>query len=337
MPDTMRAAYVERLGGPEQIRVGELPVPRPGPTDVLVQVAASAVNVVDGFVRAGYYQTPLSFPFVLGRDLVGMVVEPAPGFEAGERVWCNSLGHGGRQGAAAEYAVVPTDRLYRLPPAVDDPRLAVASLHPAATAWLALHRHAHLVAGETVYVGGAAGSVGSGLVQLAAESGARVIACARDYDTDWCTERGAVAVLDYRDPALYDAVRELAPDGVNVWIETSGHNDFTSAVPLLARGGRVVVLAGYASHPVADLPVGPLYTRDCSLLGFSISNATAADLAAAAPAVSRLIAGDRPVVRIAAVLPLSAAARAHRIISGEEPMPGRGRLVLVPDALLDED
>lgn len=329
----MQAAYLEGLGGPEHIVVGKLPIPEPGPTDVLVRVAAVAVNPVDALVRSGAYRTPTPFPFVIGRDLVGTVARAAPGtgFAPDDRVWCASLGHGGRQGAAAEYAVVAADRLYRLPPGVTDPHTAVATLHPAMTAWLALHRHGRLTAGETVFVGGAAGNVGSALVRLAARAGARVIASARDSDAAWCTKRGAEAVLDYRDPARYDALRELAPDGIDVWIETSGHHDLPATVPLLARGGRIVLLAGLTTHAAdAELPVGALYVRDASIVGFAISNASTADLAAAAPAVNQLLAAGPPVVRIGAVLPLSAATRAHRILDGAEPAPGRGRIVLEP-------
>ena len=117
---TMQAACIDRVGGP--IRIAALPVPRPGPTDVLVRVAASGVNHVDLFVRSGAYRTHTPLPFVIGRDAVGSVVEVGAGvaaFAVGDRVWCNSLGHAGRQGALAEYAVVAADRLYRLPDAID--------------------------------------------------------------------------------------------------------------------------------------------------------------------------------------------------------------------------
>jgi NADPH:quinone reductase-like Zn-dependent oxidoreductase len=101
-----------------------------------VRADAIAVDPVDAFVRSGAYATPTPFPFVVGRDVVGTVAETGPGavgFRVGDRVWCNSLGHGGRQGACAEYSVVPVDRLYHLPDGVD-PVTAVAALHPAATA-----------------------------------------------------------------------------------------------------------------------------------------------------------------------------------------------------------
>lgn len=142
----MHAAFITQHGPATDIRYGELPEPVPGPTDVLVDVAAVSVNPVDTFVRSGLFRTPVPFPFVIGRDLVGTVAEAgpgAPGFTPGDRVWSNSLGHGGRQGPTAERAVVPADRLYHLPPGVDGTG-AVAVVHPAATAHLALFAHGGL-------------------------------------------------------------------------------------------------------------------------------------------------------------------------------------------------
>ncbi|MGA8117205.1 MAG: zinc-binding dehydrogenase, partial [Actinocatenispora sp.] len=199
---------------------------------------------------------------------------------------------------------------------------------------LALHRHGRLVAGGTVFVGGGAGSVGTALTRLAADAGARVVVSARPSDTDWCRGHGAGRVVDYRTLTAgdgYAMVEEFAPDGVDLWVETSGRHDLPGAVPRMAVGGRVVLLSGLAGAAATELPVGAFYTRDVSLHGFAISNAGTDDLAAAAVGVNRLLASGRPpVVRIGAVLPFAEAARAHRIMAGAEPAPARGRLVLVP-------
>ncbi|TAM81358.1 MAG: NADPH:quinone reductase, partial [Jatrophihabitans sp.] len=171
----MDAAYVERLGPVENIRYGRLPVPRIGPTDVLVAVAAVTVNPVDTFVRSGRFATATPFPFVIGRDLVGTVADVgdgAVGFAVGERVWENSLGHGGRQGSFAQYAVVPAERLYHLPDRAD-PVQAVALAHMAATAYLGLFRRARLRPDETIYIGGGAGNVGGAARRRARPAGPR--------------------------------------------------------------------------------------------------------------------------------------------------------------------
>jgi NADPH:quinone reductase-like Zn-dependent oxidoreductase len=320
----MRAAYITGLGPAEAIRVGELPVPEPGPTDVLVRVEVVVVDPVDTMVRSGGYATPTPFPFVVGRDLVGTVAAAGPGaagFAAGDRVWCNSLGHGGRQGSFAEYAVVAAERLYHLPAGVD-PVAAVAVLHPAATAYLALFRHGGLRPAETVYVGGAAGNVGTALTSLAGSAGARVLAGARPRDAEWCRSAGAAEVVDYRDPELPGRLAALAPGGIDLYVDTSGHLDLPGAIELLADRGRVVLLACGGQR--LTLPAGPLYTHDRRVLGFAISGATTAELAEAAAVVNdRLAAGALPA-RVRAVWPLERAAEAHRAVEGGL----RGRTVL---------
>ncbi len=119
--------------------------------------------------------------------------------------------------------------------------------------------------------------------------------------------------------------RDGASDGVDVWWDTSGRQDVAAAVPLLRRGGRVILSAGL--HTTVSLPGGALYARDASVRGFAISNATTADLATAAVAVNRLLAAGPPTARVAATIPLADAARAHRLL---EAGGVRGRLVVVP-------
>lgn len=288
MRHTTMAAHITAPGPAEHIQYGPLPVLAPGPTDVLVEVRAVAVNPVDTFVRSGRYRTPMPFPFVVGRDLVGTVVSCGSGvtvFSAGDQVWCNSLGHAGHQGAAAEFAVVPADRLYRLPTGVD-PLAAVAVAHPAATAYLALFRHARLAAGETVFIAGGGGNVGAAAIELAAAAGARVIVSASAAKHELCGSRGAAVVVDYRAPDVAERIHASAPDGIDVHIDTSGHHDLRSALQLLAFRGRIVVLAGMGM--VAELPVGDLYLRDASIIGFVISHATAGELAAAANRINQI-------------------------------------------------
>lgn len=307
----MRAAYIEHLGPVDEIRYGELPDPRPGPDGVLVRVAATTVNPVDTFIRSGAWRTPVEFPFVIGRDLVGTVVETGAGvtgFRSGDPVWCNSLGHAGRQGAAAELAVVPADRLYHLPPGV--PAEAVTVFHPAATAYLALFTHGRLRPGETVVVIGGGGNVGGAAIRFAAGAGARVVAVARDSDADHCRSLGAAEVVDYRDPGWVDAVRRAAPDGVDLYLDSAGRNDLATALDLLAWRGRVVVVAGMATRPV--VPAASLYLRDATVTGFVISRATVAELAEAAGGINRLLADGSLRSRAVDRLPLREAAESHR-------------------------
>jgi NADPH:quinone reductase-like Zn-dependent oxidoreductase len=266
-------------------------------------------------------------PFVIGRDLVGEVAAVGPGavgFAPGQPVWCNSLGHAGRQGSFAEYAVVAADRLYPAPPEIDSDDL-VAAAHPAASAWLGLFRHGQLRPGQSVYIGGGAGNVGSAAVALAAAAGARVVTTARPDDFAHVQALGATEVIDYNAPDLTDRLHRAVPDGFAVYLDTSGHSELADGVDLLAHGGRLVAMVGLASTPV--LPVGRLYTRDASIVGFAISNASTTDLSKAADGVLHLLSatGWRP--RIAELLPLSQAADAHRRLEQGQLT---GRLVLHP-------
>ncbi|HLQ86446.1 MAG TPA: NADPH:quinone reductase, partial [Salinisphaeraceae bacterium] len=319
--------FIRHPGSADSIIVGELPVPQPGPTDVLVHMEASAVNQVDLFVRSGAFPTHTPFPFVIGRDLVGTVAAAGPGteFAAGDPVWCNSLGHHGRQGAFAQYAVVAAERLYPLPAQVE-PSQAAAVLHPGATAHLGLLREARLSAGETLLVEGAAGGVGSAVVQMASTLGARIIATAAAQDESWCRSCGADVVYDYHDRDLYQQIGAAAPDGVDVWWDTSGRNDFSQCLPLLAMGGRAVVMSGLQGAS-PTLPVGQMYPREITLHGFAISNASTSDLAAAAKTVNRLLDMGRLQARIGATFRLADAAQAHAAL---EDGSVKGRIVVLP-------
>lgn len=324
---SMTAAYVDALGPASAIRVGPLPVPGCGPTDVLVEVEAVAVNPVDTYVRSGRFATPVPLPFVVGRDLVGTVVatgSPATPYASGDRVWCNSLGHAGRQGSFAELAVAPADRVYPLPAGVDA-ETAVGVVHPAGTAFLAWFVHAGLRPGQTVYVGGAAGNVGTAAVAMARRAGARVIAGVRPGDVQPWRGTGTTVAVDFAAEGLADRVREHAPAGVDVVWDTSGRLGLEVAADLVAVGGSILVTAAQPSS--VQVPLASVYTRDVSVRGFVISRASVAQLRAAADLVNTMLAAGELSTVVADRLPLAATAEAHqRIEAGGVP----GRLIVRP-------
>ncbi|MGW4276057.1 zinc-binding dehydrogenase [Streptomyces seoulensis] len=137
---------------------------------------------------------------------------------------------------------------------------------------------------------------------------------------------GAAEAVDYRAPGLAERLAALAPDGVDVHVDTSGHNDLRTAVALLARRGRIVLMSGARDEPV--LPAGPLYMKDGSVRGFVISHATVAELAGAAEAVNERLAAGGLRPRAVEYHPMSEAALLHdRMERGE--LHGR-RAVLRP-------
>ncbi|MBV8221138.1 MAG: zinc-binding dehydrogenase [Solirubrobacterales bacterium] len=327
----MKAAFIRRRGGATEIEVGELPVPQPAKAEVLVAVTAVAVNAVDTYIRSGRYHTELRFPFVIGRDLVGTVASvgsAVSGWSVGDRVWANTCGFDGRQGPTAEYACVEAKRLHRLPDRVD-PVEAVATLHPAGTAFTGLvHHGGGIRPGDGVVVGGGAGNVGTCVVHMAASRGAKVIATARGQDDEnWCRRWGASDVIDYSGPDLTDRLRALLPEGAAQYWETSGQHDLDRAMALTRERGFVLVMAGPETRP--ELPIGRLYMRDLRIVGFAITNATERELDEIAIELERMLKSDHIPVRIASVHSLEQAAEAHRLVEGTaERKPAAGRVVI---------
>ncbi|HEX6525825.1 MAG TPA: NADPH:quinone reductase [Streptosporangiaceae bacterium] len=315
---TMRAAFFGRPGPAEAVQVGELPVPVPGPTDVLVAVEVAVINMVDTLIRSGRWPTLMPLPFVTGRDLVGTVATAGAGsgFSPGDRVWSNSLGHAGRQGTCAEYAVVPGDRLYPLPDGAAAAE-AAAAFHCAATAYIGLHHRARARAGQTILVGGAAGGIGSALIRFASEAGLRVIATARPGDHARCLEQGASAVFDFGDPGLAGRVLDVAPGGADIHWDTSGRVPLNAMEPMTASGGKIIVTAGIEPQPPGTSLL-PIYTRDISVIGFVISLATVTELADAARAINRHLASGGFTTKATSIMPLGKAAEAHALIESRQ-------------------
>jgi NADPH:quinone reductase-like Zn-dependent oxidoreductase len=315
---TMRAAFFAEPGPADVVKIGELPVPVPGPADVLVAVEAAVINTVDTLIRSGRWVTLTPFPFVTGRDLVGTVTAAGPGsgFSPGDRVWSNSLGHAGRQGSCAAYAVVPGDRLYPLPDGADVTE-AAAAFHSAGTAFIGLHHRARARAGQTILVGGAAGGIGSALVRFATEAGLRVIATARPGDHASCLEQGASAVFDFSDPDLPARVLEVAPGGADIHWDTSGRMPLNALASMTGPGGKIIVTTGAEPQPPKTTLL-PILTRDISVIGFVVSLATITELADAAQAINRHLASGAFTTKATSVMPLHMAAEAHALVESRQ-------------------
>jgi NADPH2:quinone reductase len=310
----MKAAYINRPGPPETIVYGDLPRPQPGPAQCLVKVAAVDVNPIDTYIRGGMVPAQLPFPYVIGCDLAGTVVEAGPRvkrFKPGDRVWASNQGLAGRQGTFAEYAAVDECWLHPLPGGIKDEDAVAVSL-VGLTAHVGLRIHARLKPGEILFVNGGTGGVGSCVVQMAKAMGARVITTAgSDPKVEIARQLGADLAINYKTRDVAADVRAFAPEGVQVWWETLREPDFERTIPLLALRGRMIVMAGREARPA--FPVGPFYVKDCSLHGLAMFNATTAELDTAAEDINRWLVSGKLKARIDRMLPLAEAARAHRL------------------------
>jgi NADPH2:quinone reductase len=190
-------------------------------------------------------------------------------------------------------------------------RDAAAAALVSITAHLGLVDNAALRPGETIFVNGASGGVGSAVVQIARQLGGRVIGSASSGKAARVRELGAEAVVDYTRPDLVDEIRRAAPNGVHVYWETQREPDFDRAVAVLAEGGRMVRMAGRDARPA--FPVGPFYVKGCRLFGFVMFKASSQLQAAAATDINRWLSGGRLRVPIDRVLPLAETAAGHAL------------------------
>jgi len=311
----MKAAYIEATGPAENVvKFGDIPTPEPKPTEVLVRTGAVAVNPIDTYLRNGANYWELSKPFVIGADMAGTVERvgsEVQRFKAGDRVWCTNQGFMGRQGTFAEYCAVDEKWLYPTPASVRDEEAAACAL-VGITAHLGLLREAKLKSGETIFVNGGSGGVGSMVIQMAKILGARVISTAGSSEkVEAVRKLGADVALNYKTDDVAAAVKQFAPSGVNVYWETVREPDFDKIVSCLAERGRIVLMAGRDARPA--FPVGPFYVKECSLHGFVMFKGSPDELRACADDMNRWLSEGKLKAHISKVLPLSQAADAHKL------------------------
>ena len=310
----MKAAYIEQTGPPDVIQVDELPRPVPDVGQVLVRVHAAAVNPIDTYIRGGMVAADLPSPFIVGSDFAGTIEavgSEVDELQVGQRVWGSNQGLLGRQGSFAEYVATDANLVYPTPGNVSDAQAAAASL-VALTAHLGLLREARIQPDETVFINGGSGGVGSMVVQMAKQLGARVITTASTEEKmEACRRYGADLVLNYKTDDLPRAIREYASWGVDVWWETARTPDFDQAVDLLAPRGRMIVMAGREAKP--EFPVGPFYVKECRLIGFVMFKAPPVEQQKCATDINNWLAAGKLQVPIGATFPLDQAAAAHQL------------------------
>lgn len=309
LPRMMTACRVSQFGGPEVITLGRVERPEPSADEVLVRVLAAGVGPWDGWIRAGKSVLPQPLPLTLGSDLAGVVEAVGPGvssFQPGDAVF--GVTNGRFTGAYAEYAVASAGMIAQRPARLE-PVDAAAVPVVAVTAQQAVER-AGQMAGATIVVHGAAGSVGACAVQLAHRAGARVIATAGAKDLGYVRGLGADVVVDYRSGRFEDVARD-----VDAVLDFVGGETQSRSFAVLRRGGALV--------SAVSEPDQGLAAQHGVAAGFFLVEVTTERLTA----IAGLIEAGALTVPVGAVLPLASARVAHEILEGTRPRP-RGKIVL---------
>ncbi len=322
----MRAIRVPQYGGPEAMRLEELPTPRPTDGQVLVRLEAAGVNFIDVYQRSGLYKNPL--PVALGLEGAGMVEAVGPGVtsvRAGDRVaWT------GVPGSYATHAVVPAERVVTLPAGLDA-RAGAAAMLQGMTAHYLAHSTYPLKRGDACLVHAAAGGVGLLLCQMAKRAGARVIGTvSTDAKAALAREAGADEVILYTRQDFETEVKRLTGgQGLQVVYDSVGRDTFDKGLNCLAPRGYMV-LYGQSSGPVGALDPqvlnarGSLFLTRPSLFHYI---ATRPELERRAGDVLGWIQKGELKLRIGATFPLAEAARAHQELEARRTT---GKVLLVP-------
>ena len=342
----MKAVTLHQHGGPEVLRVEELPEPIAGPGEVRVRVQAVAMNHVDLWVRRGMPHLKLRYPFLLGADVAGVVDALGPGvagLQVGDEIVVNP-GHScgrcreclsgrdnlcrhfelmgeDRPGGYAEKIVVPSVNVVPRPAGLDAAQAAAVPV-TFLTAWQMLTRKAPVRPGDDVLVMAAGSGVGTAAVQIAKLHGARVIATASsDEKLERARALGADETINHASGDLVAEVKRLTGKrGVDIVFEHVGAEVWPKVILCAARGGKIVT-CGATSGFDARTDLRHVFFRQLEILGSTM--APKGDLY---PILAHVAAGRlKPVVD--RVMPLVEAAEAHRLLEQRKPF---GKLVLVP-------
>ena len=323
----MNCIELTEFGGPDVMRVGVRPTPRPANGEVLVHVAAAGVNRPDLLQRQGKYPPPPGASDILGLDIAGTVVALGAGvdrWQVGDVV-CALVAGGGY----AEYCAVPAPQILPVPPGLT-PMAAAALPEVFFTVWTNLFERAHLTAGESVLIHGGSSGIGTTAIQLAKAFGARVLTTAgTDAKCAACRELGADVAINYHSQDFVEGVvAATAGRGVDVVLDMVGGSYFGRNLTALAVDGRLAQIAFQQGSRI-DVDLHPLMRKRLTITGSTLRPRTPAQKGEIARALESrvwpLLASGavRPVV--ARTFPLDQADAAHRLLESGDVV---GKIVL---------
>ena len=265
----MKAIRVHEFGGPEVLRLEEVPAPRPGAGQVLVRMHAIGVNPVETYIRSGTYAQLPELPYTPGNDGAGVIEQVGSDvneFKAGDRVYTA----GSISGTYAEFVLCKTEQVHRLPANVSFAQGAAMGT-PYATAYRGMFQRADARPGETVLVHGASGGVGTAAVQLARARGLLVFGTAgSDEGRKLAREQGAHEVFDHRAPEHFEEIMNATHGrGVDVIVELLANVNLGKDLTILAKAGRVAVIG---SRGRVEIDPRDTMRRDADIRGMVMPN-----------------------------------------------------------------
>ena len=330
----MKAIRMSRTGGPDVLEYVDQPTPSPGPGEVLIKADAIGVNYFDTLIRTGRYRWMPKLPFVLGNEMSGHVEALGPGvrdLKIGQRIFVAGYEIGNRGGLYAEYAAVPEKSAWPLPEGVGfDEATALTNYQ---LAWILLRHAARGIAPDTVVVYGAAGGVGTALIDIARAAGATVIGTAGSTEKcSFAVARGAAHAINYNAESVVDRVLVLTEGrGADLIFDHVAGKAFTDGLKMLAPLGMIVSYAALGGVPETDLfaAMRDNIEKSPAVRCFTMHTYDHMEerrREAMASAVDMLGSG-RVKPAIAARFPLAEARRAHEMIAQRSAL---GKIVLKP-------
>lgn len=322
----MNAIRAHEFGGPDVLRLDEMPEPTPGPGQVRVRLHAAGVNPFDTYMLSGTYAIKPPLPYSPGADGAGVVEavgDGVSGVRAGDRVYTGGTADHQAYGAYRQVVLCSESQVHPLPDRVSFSEGAAVNV-PCLTAHTALDR-ARPRAGDVVLVHGASGAVGLAAVQLARAAGLTVIGSAgTDDGLELVRAEGAHHAVDHRDPQHVEKVQQLTSGrGPDVILEMLANVNLDHDLTVIAPRGRIVVIGNRGR---IEIDPRKIMGKQSTVTGFALWGLTAEEVASGHEAIGAALASGalRPVV--GAELPLAEAAAAHRKVM----TPGaRGKIVLV--------
>jgi len=324
----MQAILAREFGGPEVLKLEDVPDPSAGPGHVRVRVHAIGVNPYDTYMRSGGYAIKPDLPYTPGADAAGVIDQVGSGvsgWKAGDRVYVSGTSAGKAHGAYAQVVVCNPDQVHRLPDRISFTQGAGLFV-PYVTAWRALFGRVNARAGDVVMIHGASGGVGVAATQFAAAAGCTVIGTAgSEAGLAVVRAQGARHAVNHRSPGYLDEITKLTNGrGPDVIVEMLANVNLDHDLTVIAPGGRIIVIGNRGR---VEIDARKIMTKDVSVFGTALWGIPPDDIRRAHQAIVDGLESGALTPVVGTEMLLKDAALAHRRVME----PGaRGKIVLIP-------